>query len=73
MTIVNTYEAKTKLSQLLKRAQQGEEIVIAQSGVPIARLVPIVASQGNSRLGIDRGAFEVPDDFNDSILDEDLK
>jgi hypothetical protein len=33
----------------------------ASPGVPIARL------------GIDRGAFEVPDDFNDPMLDEELK
>jgi prevent-host-death family protein len=70
MVVINTYEAKTKLSALLKRAQRGEDIVIAQAGVPIARLVPIQASAPTSRLGIDRGAFVVPDDFNDPLLDD---
>jgi len=38
---VNVHEAKTQLSRLLARVQQGEEIVIAKADVPIARLVPI--------------------------------
>ena len=38
---VNLYEAKTQLSSLVERAAQGEEIVIAKAGKPMARLVPI--------------------------------
>jgi prevent-host-death family protein len=37
---VNILEAKNKLSQLVKRAQAGEEVVIANRGKPVARLVP---------------------------------
>ena len=38
---VNIYEAKTHLSQLIDRVAQGEEIVIARAGRPVARLVPV--------------------------------
>ncbi len=38
---VNVHEAKTSLSKLLARAEQGEEVVIARHGVPAVRLVPI--------------------------------
>ena len=41
MKTVNVHEAKTTLSQLLADVQQGEEVMIARSGVPIARLVAI--------------------------------
>lgn len=41
MAAVNVHEAKTHLSRLLERVQAGEEIVIARSGKPIARLVPL--------------------------------
>ncbi len=42
MTItVNIHQAKTQLSKLLARAQAGEEVVIAKSGKPWAKLVPI--------------------------------
>ena len=37
---VNLYEAKTHLSALVERAAAGEEIVIAKSGKPKAKLVP---------------------------------
>ncbi len=36
---VNVHEAKTHLSRLLDDVQRGEEVVIARSGVPCARLV----------------------------------
>jgi prevent-host-death family protein len=70
MKIVNTYEAKSKLSELLRRARAGENIVIAQAGIPMVRLVPILETENTSRLGLDEGAFSVPDDFNDTLLDE---
>lgn len=38
---VNVAEAKARLSHLLDRAASGEEIVIARSGKPIARLVAL--------------------------------
>ena len=69
MREVNVHEAKTHLSQLLVRVAQGEEIVIARAGKPVARLVPV---ESNSRrvLGQDRGLFEVPEDFNAPLPDE---
>jgi len=40
---VNTHEAKTQFSKLLRRVAAGEEITIANRGVPVARLVPVEA------------------------------
>jgi prevent-host-death family protein len=37
---VGAFEAKNKLSALLNRVEQGEEIVITRHGRPVARLVP---------------------------------
>ncbi len=41
METYNVHEAKTHLSRLLERVHAGEEIVIAKSGRPYARLVPL--------------------------------
>ncbi|MDB9421913.1 type II toxin-antitoxin system Phd/YefM family antitoxin [Microcystis aeruginosa] len=72
METVNIHQAKTNLSLLLSRVELGEEIIIANRGVPIARLVPIRTSLGRrSSLGQDRGKFIVPDDFN-APLPEDI-
>lgn len=72
MKTVNTHEAKTHLSQLLKRVAAGEEIVISRAGEPIARLVPFVKTT-RRELGVDAGRFTVPDDFDaplpDAVLD----
>ena len=40
-TQVNIYEAKSQLSDLVERAANGEDIVIARSGRPRVRLVPV--------------------------------
>ncbi len=39
--IINVHQAKTHLSRLIKRAHEGEEIVLAKAGKPYARLVPL--------------------------------
>ena len=38
---VNIHTAKTTLSRLIEKAQSGEEVIIARSGKPVARLTPI--------------------------------
>jgi len=65
METINIHQAKTNLSRLLSRVELGEEIVIANRGVPVAKLVPFRGtSDRKSSLGKDRGLFTVPDDFN---------
>lgn len=46
MSEIPVFEAKTRLSELLARAQQGETLTITRHGKPMARLVP--AEQGTS-------------------------
>ena len=41
-TIVNVHEAKTHFSKLLQRVRQGEEIIVAKAGKPVAKLLPII-------------------------------
>ena len=65
MDTVNIHQAKTHLSKLLSRVELGEEIVISNRGVPVAKLVPIASKlDKRSSMGIDRGLFQVPSDFN---------
>ena len=69
MAEVNIHEAKTQLSKLLRRVSAGEEIVIARAGRPVARLVPIEAAPKRV-FGLDRGVFEVPEDFDEPLPDD---
>lgn len=64
-TSVDTYAAKTQLSRLLGRVQSGEEIVITRRGMPVARLVPVVAAP-KRRLGLLAGRIRMADDFDET-------
>jgi prevent-host-death family protein len=65
------HQAKTNLSKLLERVLAGEEIAITRRGEEIARLVP-VPHRRERRLGIDRGRWTVPDDFDAPLPDDVL-
>lgn len=67
---VNTHEAKTHLSRLLKRVAAGEEITIASRGNPVARLIPIRPKESSRLFGMFRGKFVVPEDFDAPLPDE---
>lgn len=40
-TRIGAYEAKTKFSELIARAEQGESFVVTKNGKPVARIAPI--------------------------------
>lgn len=72
MKQINIYEAKTQLSQLVDEAHQGETIVIAKSGTPMAKLGPLSAGKrGRIRFGLMKGEIKIAKDFN-APLPEDL-
>ena len=65
------HEAKTKLSQLVERAEAGEDVVIARSGKPVVRLVPVGGTSSlMSVRGVWRGRVRIAEDFDD--LPEDV-
>ena len=67
MIKVNVHQAKTQLSRLLARVSAGEEVVIAKSGKPIARLVPWDQNKKNRVAGKDRDLLQVPVDFDEPL------
>ena len=73
METVNIHQAKTNLSKLLSRVELGEEIIISNRGIPIAKLVPFRTSSNRlNSLGQDKGRSIVPDDFNAPLPKEIL-
>jgi prevent-host-death family protein len=38
--VVNTHDAKSRLSELIREAERGVEVIVARNGVPVARIVP---------------------------------
>jgi prevent-host-death family protein len=70
---VNTHEAKTQLSRLLRRVAAGEEITIANRGVPVARLVPVSTQKPKRQLGAYGDTIKIADDFDAPLPDEILE
>ena len=71
--MVNVHEAKTHLSRLLDRVSQGEEIVIARAGRPVARLVPAREQPERREPGSASGQVVVGEDFNAPLPEEVLE
>jgi len=70
---VNIYEAKTKFSKLISQAIAGEEIIIAKSGKPVAKLVPFEKPPGDRKPGSAKGKITMSDDFDAPLPDDILK
>ena len=70
MAQIGMHEAKTKLSQLVERAESGEDIVIARNGKPVARLTPVASTSSmESVRGAWRGRVRIGEDFDELPAD----
>ncbi|MDN5872415.1 MAG: type II toxin-antitoxin system Phd/YefM family antitoxin [Nitrococcus sp.] len=68
---VNIYDARMHFSRLIQEAAAGEEIVIAKSGKPVAKLVPYRSQRTARQPGAWRGRVRVSADFD--TLPEELE
>lgn len=62
---INIYQAKSQLSRLVDRAAEGEEVIIARHGRPVAKLVPYLPKRAARRLGQFKGQVRVSRDFDE--------
>lgn len=70
MEQINIHEAKTHFSKLIQRVLCGEEIVIARSGQPVARLCPVDLKKRRPREpGSAKGLVKIHDDFDAPLPD----
>ena len=74
MATVTIHEAKTQLSKLIARAEQGEDIIIARGKDPVVRLQPIAAKKQRPHFGALKDKLDIPDSFFfDPLPEEELK
>jgi prevent-host-death family protein len=68
---VSVDEAQAKLPDLLAQAVAGNEVIITEHGMPVARLVPVVAHCKKKRVaGLNRGTISTSKDFDEPLPDE---
>lgn len=70
MQTINIHQAKTNLSKLIERTAKGEEVIIAKSGKPVAKLVAYKEKLKPRKLGLLKGKIWVSPDFDDE--DEEI-
>jgi prevent-host-death family protein len=69
---VNIYEAKNTLSELVKRAEQGEEIILSRHGRPVVMLVKLQPKI--RQLGLFRGKLKETDpDWWKPMTDDEVE
>ena len=68
---VNVQSAKTNLSKYVRLVESGREasVTIARNGRPVVKIVPVAESPVSKRIGIVKGKFHAPEDF-DAYNDE---
>jgi prevent-host-death family protein len=66
----NMHDAKTHLSRLAERAGNGEEIIIARNGRPLAKLGPLDPRRKERKFGFAKGKIWIGDDFDDPLPPE---
>ena len=67
---VTLNDAAARLPELVTRASEGEEIVIARNELPVAKLVPFIELEGNRVFGQARGRIHVSEDFDEPLPDD---
>ena len=66
----NMHDAKTNLSELVRLALEGEEIVLARNGKPLIRLVPVADDAGLRPIGLNALASE---EVTEAFLAESIR
>lgn len=73
MAVFNIHDAKAHFSKLIERVLNGEEVVIAKAGKPVARILPFVTEDLSPRKpGIDKGKVIIMPDFDAPLPEFDL-
>lgn len=72
MKVVTIREAKANLSRLIRKACEGEEVVIARGSKPVARLVAAGEVKGKRRPGSLKGSLRVGPEFFEPLSKGEL-
>lgn len=64
--IVNTHEAKSRLSELIREVEAGGDVIVARNGTPVAKLIPWPPPRPERRPGAWAGRIEIHGDIVES-------
>ena len=64
-TTLNVTEAKARFSDVVKRAAQGEEIIVTKMGKPVVKIIRYDPSRTHQRIGLFTGQIDLAEDFDE--------
>ncbi|HTD85447.1 MAG TPA: toxin-antitoxin (TA) system antitoxin [Candidatus Binatia bacterium] len=75
MKTVEISNSSTSLTEVVKLAREGDEVILTDGNEPVAKLVLIKSDsrnriEGPRKLGLHRGAWQISDDFDAPLPDE---
>jgi prevent-host-death family protein len=73
METITVHKAKTQLSKLIRKALEGEEIVIARGKEPVVKLVAIEKQSGKRTPGAWKGKITIGPEFFEPLPPEELE
>ena len=68
----NIHDAKTNLSRIIQRVEQGEEIIISRAGRPVAKVIPLTGKVQRSGRGSLRGNLVLAPDWDSDAVNESI-
>ncbi len=74
--VVSTHEAKSRLSELIREAEEGRDVIVARNGRPVAKIIPWPPSRPKRASGSWAGRVEYrtdvvgPDDAVAALFEE---
>jgi prevent-host-death family protein len=66
----NIHEAKTNLSKIIERVEQGEEITISRAGTPVAKVIPLTSAVTRRGRGSLRGILVATEDWDSDEIND---
>ncbi len=67
MSTYNIHEAKSQLSKLIDEMQQGETVIIAKAGKPVAQLGPLRSPDLKRVRGVLKGQIKLGPAFDEPL------
>jgi len=66
---IDLSHAQVQLAELVQQAARGEDVILTDAGMPVAKIVPIAHAQGPREFGSARGLIHMSDDFDAPLED----
>jgi prevent-host-death family protein len=73
MESMAVHEAKAHFSEILRRVEAGETIVVTRHNRVVAEIKPAQTESRVPRIGLYEGEFDAPDEAFAPLTDEELK